>query len=49
LSAKDAREILEAAALYEKGEEQVLEALAAGERLNSAYRYKADVVSRLKR
>ena len=49
LGSSDAQEILEAAALYEKGEEQVLQALAAGERLNSAYRYKADVVSRLKR
>jgi regulator of RNase E activity RraA len=49
LASRDAQEILEAAALYEKGEEQVLQALAAGERLNSAYRYKADVVSRLKR
>ncbi len=49
LASSDAQEILEAAALYEKGEEQVLQALAAGERLNSAYRYKADVVSRLKR
>jgi len=49
LASSDAQEILEAAALYEKGEEQVLVALAAGERLNSAYRYKADVVSRLKR
>lgn len=49
LGSSDAQEILEAAALYEKGEEQVLVALAAGERLNSAYGYKADVVSRLKR
>ena len=49
LGSSDAQEILEAAALYEKGEEQVLQALSAGERLNSAYRYKADVVSRLKR
>ncbi len=49
LASRDAQEILEAAARSEKGEEQVLQALAAGERLNSAYRYKADVVSRLKR
>ena len=49
LPAHESSEILVAAAQYEKGEEEVLSALSSGERLNSAYRYKADVVSRLKR
>ena len=47
--ASDVSEVLAAATLYEEAEEKVLEALQNGERLDTAYRYKADVVARLRR
>ena len=41
-------DVLSAAALYERAEEEVLGALAAGERITSAYKYKSSAVARLK-
>ena len=49
LHAHEVDAVLTAATEYEKAEEEVLKALASGERLSSAYRYKADVVARLRR
>ena len=41
-------DVLSAAALYQRAEEEVLGALAAGERITSAYKYKSSAVARLK-
>ena len=49
LRAHEVNEVLAAATEYEKAEEEVLRALASGERLRSAYSHKADVVARLRR
>jgi len=48
LESTDSSDVLAAAALYERAEEEVLGALAAGERIKSAYKYKSSAVARLK-
>jgi len=49
IKANELQEVLLAATEYEEAEEKVLSAITSGERLNSAYRHKADVVARLRR
>ena len=48
LEPNESADILTAAALYESAEEDVLAALADGERLNSAYKHKSSAVARLR-
>lgn len=48
LESTDSSDVLAAAALYERAEEEVLGALAGGERITSAYKYKSSAVARLK-
>lgn len=48
LASSDSSDVLAAAALYERAEEDVLVALAGGERIKSAYKHKSSAVARLK-